>query len=51
MASCKTDFEPGTEIVDVTDDTDKRAVTASVTLLSKRTARYDPEYGCTLDKP
>jgi hypothetical protein len=51
MASCKTDFEPGTEIVDVTDDTEKRTVTASVPLLSKRTARYDPEYGCTLDKP
>jgi hypothetical protein len=51
MASCRTDFEPGTEIVDVTDDIGKRTVTASVPLLSKRTARFDPEYGCTLDKP
>jgi hypothetical protein len=51
MASCQTDFEPGTEIVDVKDDTEKRSVTASVPLLSKRTARYDPEYGCTLDAP
>jgi hypothetical protein len=51
MASCQTDFEPGTEIVDVKDDSDKRTVTASVPLLSKRTARYDPEYGCTLDAP
>jgi hypothetical protein len=51
MASCETDFEPGTEIVDVKDDIDKRTVTASVPLLSKRTARYDPEYGCTLDAP
>jgi hypothetical protein len=51
MASCQTDFEPGTEIVDVKDDTDKRIITASVPLLSKRDARYDPEYGCTLDKP
>ncbi len=51
MASCQTDFEPGTEIVSVKDDVEKRTVTASVPLLSKRTARYDPEYGCTLDAP
>lgn len=51
MASCKTDFEPGTEIVDVVDDTEARRITASVPLLASRTAQYDPEYGCTLDKP
>lgn len=51
MASCATDFEPGTEIVKVTDDPERRQVTASVPLLSRRTARYDPEYGCALDKP
>lgn len=51
MASCKTDFEPGTEIVSVEDDTAARRITASVPLLAKRSAQYDPEYGCTLDKP
>lgn len=51
MASCRTDFEPGTEIVRVADDTDARTVTASVPLLARRTARFDPEYGCTLDAP
>ena len=51
MASCKTDFEPGTEIVGVKDDTARRAITASVPLLASRTATYDPEYGCALDKP
>ncbi len=51
MASCRTDMEPGTEIVTVTDDPERRAVTASVPLLSSRTATYDPEYGCALDKP
>ncbi|GGE08166.1 hypothetical protein GCM10011529_13250 [Polymorphobacter glacialis] len=51
MASCKTDFEPGTEIVRVEDDTAKRRITASVPLLSRRTAAYDPEYGCALDLP
>jgi hypothetical protein len=51
MASCKTDFEPGTEIVDVKDDTGKRRITASIPLLSKRSATFDPEYGCALDNP
>ena len=51
MASCRTDFEPGTEIVRVADDVATRTVTASVPLLSSRTARFDPEYGCTLDAP
>ncbi len=51
MPSCETDREPGTEIVEVTDDTENRRVTASVPLLARRTARYDPEYGCALDKP
>ena len=51
MASCKTDFEPGTEIVDVKDDTTKRRITASIPLLSKRSATFDPEYGCALDNP
>ncbi len=51
MASCKTDFEPGTEIVSVTENAEKRSITASVPLLARRTATYDPEYGCALDKP
>ncbi len=49
LNSCKTDFEPGMEIVTVKDDADKRRVTASVPLLANRTAMFDPEYGCTLD--
>ncbi|WP_310474696.1 hypothetical protein [Sandarakinorhabdus sp.] len=51
MASCNTDREPGTEIVEVVDDTEARTITARVPLLAKRTARFDPEYGCTLDAP
>jgi hypothetical protein len=51
LASCRTDMEPGTEIVTIEDDEAKRAVTASVALLARRTATYDPEYGCALDKP
>ena len=51
MPSCDTDREPGMDIVKVVDDTAKRSVTASVPLLARRTATFDPEYGCTLDKP
>lgn len=51
MASCETDLEPGMEIVSIKDDPEKRRVTASVPLLVRRTATYDPEYGCALDKP
>ena len=50
-ASCATDLEPGMEIVTITDDPVKRQVTGSVPLLASRTATYDPEYGCSLDKP
>ena len=50
LASCQTDFEPGMEIVSVSDDTKARRVTAWVPLLSKQTASYDPRYGCTLDE-
>jgi hypothetical protein len=51
MASCDTDREPGTEIVQVEEDSTKRTITAKVPLLSTRISRFDPEYGCTLDAP
>jgi len=51
MASCDTDREPGTEIVQVEEDSATRTITGKVPLLSKRISRFDPEYGCTLDAP
>ena len=51
MASCDTDREPGTEVVEVEEDSAKRTITAKVPLLSRRISRFDPEYGCTLDPP
>ena len=51
MASCMTDLEPGMEIVRATEDSQRRRITASVPLLASRTATYDPEFGCALDKP
>ncbi len=50
MMSCATDFEPGMEIVHVSDDTAARRITAWVPLLAKHTATYHGEYGCALDK-
>lgn len=49
LNSCKTDFEPGMEVVEVADDPARRRVTARVPLFARRTAVFDPEYGCTLD--
>lgn len=51
MASCDTDREPGTEIVQVSEDNKERSITATVPFLARRTATFDPEYGCSLDKP
>jgi len=51
LASCKTDFEPGMEIVSVSDDPKARVVTAWVPLLAHATASYDPQFGCRLDAP
>ncbi len=50
MASCKTDTEPGLEIVSVSDDSGAKRITAWVPLLATRTASYDPRYGCMLDE-
>lgn len=51
MASCETDREPGTEVVRISEDVAARTITARVPLLASRTARFDPEYGCSLDAP
>ena len=50
MASCKTDFEPGMEIVRVSEDAAARRITATVPLLSRQSASFSPEYGCTLER-
>jgi len=50
MKSCATDFEPGMEIVQMSDDPAAKRVTAWVTGLPRRSARYTgPEYGCVFD--
>lgn len=46
MDSCVTDFEPGMEIVSVSDDVATKTVTGSVPLLASRSARYEGASGC-----
>jgi hypothetical protein len=46
MDSCKSDFEPGMEIVSVADDIETQTVTGSVPLLATRSARFAGDSGC-----
>jgi len=49
LKSCATDFEPGMEIVKMSDDPAAKRITAWVPYLVQHTATYTPEYGCALD--
>lgn len=49
LASCKKDFEPGMEVVFLSDDPETRTVTARVPLLASATAQYREGYGCLLE--
>lgn len=48
LDSCVRDFEPGMEIVSVSDDAATRTVTGSVPLLASRAASYRGASGCVL---
>ena len=49
LASCKKDFEPGMEIVFLSDNEEEKAVTARVPLIASQTARFREGYGCVLE--
>jgi hypothetical protein len=46
---CEKDFEPGMELVFLSDDADEKSVTARVPLLSSATASYRDGFGCVLE--
>lgn len=46
LGSCYADFEPGMGVIRLSDDPATKTVTASVPLVARRTARYDPVLGC-----
>ena len=49
IKDCKKDFEPGMELVFLSDQPDEKAVTAYVPLLASETATYREGYGCLLE--
>jgi hypothetical protein len=49
LEDCRKDFEPGMELVFLSDDEDARSVTARVPLIASDTARYREGYGCVLE--
>ena len=48
LESCQSDFEPGMELVSVTEDPATKTITGSVPLLASRSARYAGASGCLL---
>jgi hypothetical protein len=46
LGDCKKDFEPGMEMIQLSDDPKTKTVTAYVPLVAKRSATYDPVLGC-----
>ena len=49
LASCRTDFEPGMELVRLSEDAAAKRITASIPLIAARSARFEADYGCTLE--
>jgi hypothetical protein len=49
IGDCAKDFEPGMEVVFLSDDPETRSVTARVPLLSSATAQYREGFGCVLE--
>lgn len=46
MKSCETDFEPGMELVGLSDDPENKRVTASVPFLAEAVAERRGAFGC-----
>lgn len=49
LEDCEKDFEPGMEVVFLSEDADEKSITARVPLLASATARYREGFGCVLD--
>ncbi|WP_428630481.1 hypothetical protein [Sphingopyxis sp.] len=48
LDSCQSDFEPGMEMISLSEDPATKTVTGSVPLLASRSARYAGASGCLL---
>ena len=49
LGDCKKDFEPGMELIVLSEDRQQKSVTARFPLLASETARLQPGEGCRLD--
>lgn len=49
LDSCQSDFEPGMEMVSLSEDPATKTITASVPLLASRSARYAGASGCLIN--
>ncbi len=49
LSDCRKDFEPGMELVMLSEDANAKSVTARFPLLSSQTATYRPGFGCQLE--
>jgi len=50
LADCKKDFEPGMELVTLSENRAARSVTARFPLLASEAATYREGWGCVLEK-
>jgi len=46
LGQCYKDFEPGMEVIRLSEDAATKSVTASVPLIASRRATFDPLLGC-----
>ena len=49
LGDCEKDFEPGMELISLSEDAEAKSVTASFPLLESQTATYREGYGCVLE--
>ena len=49
IGDCEKDFEPGMELVFLSDDPETKTVTARVPLLASASAHYRDGFGCVLE--
>jgi hypothetical protein len=49
MQSCYNDYEPGMEMISMSEDEENKRITASVPLLASRSAQFREGLGCVLE--
>jgi hypothetical protein len=49
MQSCYNDYEPGMEMISMSEDEENKRITASVPLLASRSAQFREGLGCILE--